>query len=205
MYKAFSLVTFFFLLVSCKDNSLISVNQDSNYVRCNIDGAKWENSGGGIIIPSHSMSLTVENNIITEIHLRGQKYKDENSNQVGHDVISIRVAPNIPLDQLECPISFNLQNTSIGSSYSNGFITHDELKTYNYNVPQDVIHYGSTSGNLILETLDIYKSCGQKPGVLDANGNCYKFTGSFNFIGKNSFNEEKEITNGVFKHKVTVN
>ncbi len=206
MSRLLSFCIFLILFVSCfEDNTLISVDKNANYVRCKIDGVHWENNGGGLITPSHAMSLTIENGMITEIRLKGQKNKNESPNYINHDIINIGFKPNLPLDELECPISFNLtQNIASYSYYKNGFITLDELYTYNYNVPQQVTDYHVVSGNLILESLSIYENC-NTPEVLDINGNCYKFTGSFNFIGRNYFNEEKEITNGIFKHKVIVN
>lgn len=206
MSRILSFCAFLFLFTSCfKDNSILSTDKDANYVRCKIDGVNWENSGGGLITPSHSMSLTVNNGIITEIHLKGQKNKSESPDYINHDVIDISVNTSIPLNQLECPLNLSLtQNSTTYSYYQHGFITLDELNTYNYNVPQQVINYSIISGNLTLETLSIYENC-NKPGVLDVNGNCYKFTGSFNFVGRNHFNEEKTITDGIFKHKVIVN
>jgi len=198
--KYIFIIAILFSMSSC----LKTNKKDETYFKCLINNKKWESSNPVFLFNEKVLEINIMNDtLLTSLRVIGKKFNKNEYNYIDHERVSINILINENIQNLTFPITFS--NSDVDGYYRNGFRTEENVQSYSPPTQFHVTDFNSTNVSITLESLTRYESCSNKSSVVNNNGSCFEFTGSFHFTGHNHYNETMEVTNGQFKIKAIAN
>ncbi len=199
---------YYILILSFGFSSCLKSNSNdkySNYLKCEIDGKKWH-SKSALLFNAYTIDFHAVQDTIMQITLEAKKFNSNHKISFGHDAISFEFPINKLIDDFSTSAPFTL-TSNVVARYFNGAMSDVDIEKYNLPTPYQVINYTSTQSELTISSITRLEDChpdiknNKYLYVENLDGQCFVIKGTFAFIGINSFNETKVITNGKFRLK----